>query len=63
MRINLSVLAYVQKQKFRRISVEYPYIVYSFKIFILEKDSRESKSIEINHKMKILTVALMLLFN
>ena len=30
---------------------------------ILEKDSRESKSIEMNHKMKILTVVFMLLLN
>ena len=29
---------------------------------ILEKDSKESKSIETNHKMKILTVVFMLLF-
>ena len=32
-------------------------------VFILEKGSRESKSIKINHKMKILTVAFILLFN
>ena len=60
MRINLSVLAYVHNIS---SEMEYPYSVYSCKIFIFENDYRESKSIKINHKMKILTVALMLLFN
>ena len=47
---------------FRNISVAYIlYIVVKF--FILEKDARESNSIEIKHKMKILTVVFMLLFN
>ena len=48
---------------FRNISVEYSYSVYSCKKLILKKDSRESKSIKINPKMKILTVAFMLLFS
>ena len=43
--------------------VEYSYTVYSCQKIILEMGSRESKSIKINHKMKILTVAFMLLFN
>ena len=36
---------------------------YSGVVYILEKESKGSKSIEINPKMKILTAAFMLLFN
>ena len=43
-------------------TLEYSYTVYSCQIYILEKDSRELKSIEINHKIKILAVVFMLLF-
>ena len=47
------MFAHVQKHKFRNVlwSKSYCLVV----VFILEKDSRESK--KINHKMKILTVA------
>ena len=54
------MFALVQKHWFRNVlwSKLYCFGV----VFILEKDSRESKSIEINQKMKILTVVFMLLF-
>ena len=50
----------LQKHKFRNALWTKSYcLVVGFN---LENDSTESKSIEINHKMKILTVAVMLLF-
>ena len=52
--------AHVQKHKFRNVLLSKSYCVVV--VFTLEKDSRESKSIEINHKLKILIVVFMLLF-
>ena len=59
----LSVLVHVQKHKFRNVSVEHPYTVYIFVNFVVEKDSRDLKLIEMHHKLKTLAVAFMLLLN
>ena len=53
--------AHVQKHKFRNVLWNKSYCLVV--VFIYEKDSRELKSIEINHKMKILAVVVMLFFN